>query len=101
MKIVHAFGIHVWLSRRIHQRWICVPSVTKRVVRCANEFVSESQIQRQVLANPVVILHKPCVAGNTVVVIPQSPATFSEQRRACQESLKVCGRVWQSTREEH
>ena len=77
-----------------NQRRIGVADMAKFVVGSSQKFVAHAQVQGQALGHAVVVLRKPGVSGDAVIVIARPAACFAEERRPLQETLEVRRSLW-------
>src|SRR5580693_10035416 len=88
-KLVDALRPHVGLPRHVRQLRVDITGMAKRVVGRTQILVAEANIHSQRLADPIIILCKPGVAGNAIVVVAQASSAFAEERRPRKKALKI------------
>src|SRR4029077_802818 len=76
-EFVYALGIDVVLTGRDRQLWNRVAGVAKQIVGRTDELVPETEVERERLADPIVILGEPGIAGNAVVVVTEAAAPLA------------------------
>jgi hypothetical protein len=72
-----ALGIKVGLPCGDRQGRIGVAGVAECVVGCAEKFVAETEVESKRLADPVIILREPGIAGNAVVMVAQASTALA------------------------
>src|SRR4029077_4956275 len=90
-ELADTFGIDIGLPGSDRECRIGVASVAKRVVGCADKFVSQAKVESERLADPIIILREPGIAGNAVVVVAEAAAALTQKRGTRQKRLEVSG----------
>src|ERR1700733_2493115 len=88
-EFIDALRIDVGLPGRVCEVGISIAGMAKRVIGCAQKLVAYTEIERESLADAVIILSKPGVAGNAVIVVAQATPAFAEERGTRHKTLEV------------
>src|SRR5258708_15252189 len=89
LELVDAGRIDEGLPGRVGQQRIGVADVAKFIIGSAQKLVAKAQVQGQALGRAIIVLRKPGVGGDAVVVISCTSSRLAKERGACQKVLNI------------
>ena len=84
-----ALRVDVGLAGYVSKAGVCVAGVAEPVIGRTKKLISKTQVQGKRLADAVIILRKPRVTWNAVIVVAQATAAFTQEGSTRHEALEV------------